>query len=65
MLKAPGLKSAGLYILVLQDMPHRGAFIMFQKISKIRKKVENVKCLIKKQDPEKTRQVLGVQDICL
>ena len=35
MLKAPPLKTSGLYILVFQDRPDRGAFNMFDKNSKI------------------------------
>ena len=31
MLKAPPLKSSGLYILVFQDRPDRGAYNMFEK----------------------------------
>ena len=52
MLKAPLLKSSGLHFSVFQDKSERGAFTMFKKYvwnsSKIRKKVENALCLIKK-----------------
>ena len=45
MLKQPGFKSSGLYVLVFQDRPDRGRknmfANMFEKSSKIRKKVEN------------------------
>ena len=44
MLKAPPLKSLGLYILVFQDRPYRGAYNMFKKMfeksSEIRKRLK-------------------------